>query len=320
MSDRNHQQIKRLSKNVETGSAPNAASTDPAVSGDGRYVSWTSAASDIVEDDTNGVADIFRLDLVSGATVRVSVSNVGGGANGSSVGSSMSDDGRFVAFDSSATDLVEGDTNDKTDVFVRDMVTLKTTRWSVGPNGERETLDSIYSDVSGDGGSVVFASLSSTLGPTGSSGFYDIFRANGPGSITRVSSPPGGLPNGPSLAPVINGDGTVVAFESSATNLDPLDTNGFSDVFVWEAGSVELVSVMTTGGLGTGESFAARIDASGNVVGFSTEAPEATNGYVQSLVRVRDIERTEHASASLTGCARHQAATGSMRSAATGER
>ena len=73
---------------------------------------------------------------------------------------------------------------------------------------------------------------------------------------------------------------------------------------MWEAGSVELVSLMESGGVGSGWSFFARIDASGNVVGFTTDAPEATGSggsLAQSLVRVRDIERTEHASASLTG-------------------
>ena len=117
----------------------------PAVSADGRFVAFASFSDNLIPGDTNGAADIFVRDRLTGTTERVSVSSTGAQANGDSGivngmgGPSISADGRFVAFDSQASNLVKGDTNGAIDVFVRDRLTGMTERDSVASDGARPT-------------------------------------------------------------------------------------------------------------------------------------------------------------------------------------
>ncbi len=97
---------------------PDAASTQPALSVDGRVLAFTSLADDLVAGDANGVADVFVRD--GSTTTRISTAIGGGDADGPSSHPSLSADGRYVAFQSDATNLVAGDTNSTTDIFVRD--------------------------------------------------------------------------------------------------------------------------------------------------------------------------------------------------------
>src|SRR3954453_20742657 len=125
-----------------------------AVSPDGRFVAFDSAASNLVTSDTNGKYDVFVRDLQAGTTERVSVSSSGAQATGASFGSldpSISAHGRFVAFFSDATDLVPGDTNGATDIFVRDRAKGTTERVSVGPHGRQANGDSSDPSISADG-------------------------------------------------------------------------------------------------------------------------------------------------------------------------
>jgi Tol biopolymer transport system component len=105
-----------------TGEQPNNTSYTPAISADGRYVTFASGAWNLVPGDTNDTTDVFVRDRQTGTTSRVSVSGTGGQANGSNYRPAISADGRYVAFDSDASNLVPGDTNDTNDVFVRDRV------------------------------------------------------------------------------------------------------------------------------------------------------------------------------------------------------
>ena len=117
----------------------NNGSNAPSISGDGRYVAFHSADSNLVPGDTNRTFDIFVHDRKTGRTTRVSVSSAGRQANGENVGApSFSADGRYVAFNSLATNLVPGDTkdNDILDVFVRDLRAGTTTIASVGAAGQ----------------------------------------------------------------------------------------------------------------------------------------------------------------------------------------
>ena len=136
-----------------------------AISGDGRFVVFQSEASNLVAGDTNGVEDIFVHDRQTGVTSRVSVNSSGGEANASSIAPSISNDGRFVTFSSGATNLVAGDTNGKTDVFVHDRQTGSTTRVSVNSSGEQADGGGNSPDISGDGRYVVFLSKSNNLAP-----------------------------------------------------------------------------------------------------------------------------------------------------------
>jgi Tol biopolymer transport system component len=102
------------------GTQANDASYDPSISADGRYVAFRSYASTLVAGDTNGWGDIFVRDTAKGRTIRVSLSSEGGQGNLDSDWASISADGRYVAFSSEASNLVAGDTNETSDIFVRD--------------------------------------------------------------------------------------------------------------------------------------------------------------------------------------------------------
>jgi hypothetical protein len=103
------------------GGDPDSDSFAPSISATGRYVAFESYASDLVPGDGNGLLDVFVRDLVARTTVRASVDTGGGDSNGNSFAPSISADGRYVAFQSGATDLVSGDGNLLRVVFVRRM-------------------------------------------------------------------------------------------------------------------------------------------------------------------------------------------------------
>jgi Tol biopolymer transport system component len=144
-----------------------AGSVSPVISGDGRYVAFGSAASNLVPGDTNRVPDIFVHDRVTGKTQRVSVSSAGAQANGDSADAAISPNGRYVAFDSFASNLVPGDSNGAGDVFVYDRVTHRTLLASLSSSGEQGN-DTSYSDagfLSADGRYLAFSSWASNLAP-----------------------------------------------------------------------------------------------------------------------------------------------------------
>jgi Tol biopolymer transport system component len=114
------------------GAQGNADCLLAAMSADGRFVVFGSRSTNLVPGDANGHYDIFLRDRLTGTTERVSVASTGTEGNGDSLESSVSEDGRYVAFSSSATDLVTGDTNGCVDVFLRDRVAGTTVRISVG--------------------------------------------------------------------------------------------------------------------------------------------------------------------------------------------
>ena len=151
------------------GSEVNAGSYSPSVSADGRYVSFDSDAR-LRPDDTNTSRDIYRVDLHTGELTLVSVASGGTVANDDSSDSSISGDGRFIAFWSSATNLVAGDRNGKTDVFVHDTHTGVTRRVSVSTNGVESNDNSYSPAISDDGRYVAFDSKASNLAPGGASG------------------------------------------------------------------------------------------------------------------------------------------------------
>ena len=118
--NRNNDTTRRVSVS-SSGGQGNGDSTYPQISPNGRYVVFASVASNLAPSDRNTQSDIFRHDLQTGRTEHVSVSSGGGQANGNSLYPAISGDGRYIAFQSSASNLVSGDTNRGNDVFVRDM-------------------------------------------------------------------------------------------------------------------------------------------------------------------------------------------------------
>jgi Tol biopolymer transport system component len=210
----------------------NGDSAEPSISADGRFVAFSSQASNLVPGDTNGTSDIFVRDMLTGVTRRVSV-GAAGQANGGSLSPAISADGRFVAFNSYASNLVPGDTNGTTDIFVRDLLARVTRRVSVGPAGQGNSDSSGAPAISADGRYVAFFSHASNLVPGDTNGAYDIFVRDLLAGVTRrVSVGASGQGNRDSLAPAITADGRSVAFVSASFNLVTHDTNRAWDVFV----------------------------------------------------------------------------------------
>jgi len=184
----------------------------------------------------NGSSDIFVHDRKSGATTRVSVDSTGAQATGGdSSRPALSGNGRFVAFESVATDLVPGDTNGASDSFVHDRKSGLTSHESVAaPEGQATGGSSSNPALSGNGRFVAFESDAPDLVPDDSNGLSDIFvHDRKSGTTTRVSVDAAGAEaSNHSFVPALSANGRFVAFESGATNLVPLDTNGRFDVFV----------------------------------------------------------------------------------------
>jgi Tol biopolymer transport system component len=212
---------------------------------------------------------------------RASLDSTGAEGNGDSVGPSLSSDGRFVAFSSTASNLVTDDGNKFEDVFVRDRLTGTTERVSVDSFGSEADQPSSDPDLSPDGRYVGFVSLASDLVPDDANGFQDVFlHDRETGSTERVSVGLGGTdPDDFSYEPVVSADGRFVAFHSYASNLVPGDANFTSDVFVYDrvSGLTERVSIAFDGGDPDGDSSSPSISDDGRFVAFASGATNLTD-------------------------------------------
>src|SRR5207247_1588614 len=194
-----------------------------------RFLAFASDATSLVPGDTNGNTDVFVHDRQTGTTERVSVDSAGHEGNGYSQQPAISADGRFVAFTSDATNLVPGDTNGVTDVFVHDRQTGTTERVSVdsaGNQGDRRSGNSLSRPaISAGGRFVAFASDATTLVPGDTNGDVDVFvHDRETGTTERVGERAVERPFGVT-GPSLSADGRFVAF-ASRTLLFPGDTNG----------------------------------------------------------------------------------------------
>ena len=272
----------------ETGG--NGYSFNPSISSDGRYVAFGSAASNLVSGDGNGATDIFVRDRTTDATTRVSVASGGTEGNGYSYEPSISSDGRYVAFDSNAGNLVSGDTNFSSDVFVHDRNTRVTMRVSVATSGTEGNGDSFNPSISSDGRYVTFESDASNLVSGDGNSVPDIFvHDRDTNIITLVSVATGGaLGNNSSYGPSISSDGRFVAFQSVASNLVSGDTNGVLDIFVHDrtTGATTRVSVDTSGTQGNGDSFNPSISPNGYYVAFDSAASNLMSGDTNGVLDI----------------------------------
>jgi len=278
-----------------SGGDANGPSYDPYISDDGRYALFTSRASDLVAGDTNGTLDVFRRDMTTGTTVRVSVDMSGGNANAASDYPNITGDGRYVDFRSLASDLVPGDNNGTYDVFRRDMTTGSTIRASVDMNGGDPNNRSQDPYLSPDGRWITFWSLASDLVPGDANGVYDVYvRDLVAGTNIRASVDiNGGDPNGQSRLPSISADGRYVCFESSASDLVPGDTNGAADIFVRDlvAGTTTRVSVDMNGGDPNGPSIDPNMTSDARWVAYYSLASDILPGDGNGLydIYLRDM-------------------------------
>ena len=235
----------------------NQDSQQPAVSADGRWVAFASPSDNLMPDDTNASSDIFVRDRRTGTTQRVSVSSAGRQGNGGSGllngmgGPSISADGRYVAFDSEATNLVKGDTNNTADVFVHDRLTGTTERVSVASSGAQANAGATEPGISGDGRFVAFESFSDNLVPDANF-TADVFVHDRQTGVTqRVSQAPDGSDaNGQSLfAPVLSNDGRFVYFTSFASNLVLGDTdNNDVDAYLFDRQTAMMTAITSNRG------------------------------------------------------------------------
>ncbi len=277
------------------GGQGNGNSFVEAISNRGRFVVFTSDASNLVPHDTNRVADTFVRDRRTGTTERVSLGSSGGQGNDFSQGAAISADGRYVAFGSSASNLVPGDTNGSRDIFVRDRNTNTTTRVNVSSAGRQANLPSLFPSISADGRYVGFWSGATTLVPGDTNAVTDAFVHDLiTGTTIRVSVAPGGSDaNGATEEPSLSAKGRYAVFSSDASNLVDGDTNGDADVFLrdLQTATTSRLSLSAAGAQGNSFSVGPVISADGNTVAFSSDAsnlvPGDTNARSDVYVRAR---------------------------------
>jgi len=204
----------------------------PSISADGRWIAFVSNADNLVEGDTNQVADIFVFDRVTERFERVSVSSQGMEANAISTRPAISANGRFVAFESLADNLVFADTNFLSDIFVHDRLTGTTERVSVDANGFEGNGWSEQASISADGHYVAFISAADNLLPNDTNGVRDAFLHNRLSGYTqRVSiSSNGEQADGETSAAVVTPSSRTVMFISQANNLTA-ENNTSSSIF-----------------------------------------------------------------------------------------
>lgn len=261
----------------------NADSWEVSISYDGRYIAYSSDATNIVTGDSNGARDVFLYDSETGGTTRVSMvdNNTVTAGNNTSDQPFISGDGRYVAFRSLASNLVPltGDTNNATDVFVRDTLTNRTTRVSVATGGVQANGNSYAPTVSEDGQFVAFGSVATNMAAGDADTIRDVFvhdRATGNTTLVSVSTS-GIKGNQNSYTPYISGNGGFVVFASLATNLDEVtaDTNNLADIFVRDLltptttrVSVSFFGIQAMGG----NSYSPSISREGRYISFASDA------------------------------------------------
>jgi Tol biopolymer transport system component len=254
----------------------------PRISGDGKFVVFVSAAETLVPTATGGFKNVFRRNLASGVTELVSIGVGGAAGDGDSLNPSLSQDGRWVAFDSEATNLT-GVAPGARQVYLRDMNAtvdpLITMVSEVSPGVPGDQL-SAEPSISADGRYVAFTSLAENFGDTHTNGATNIYRRDMAGTeILLVSASTGGgdpTPTGDgSKSPSISADGSTVAYVSDCSDLVDFDINDLNDVFVTiVGGSTVLASPGATLGGGAGESLAPAISGDGLFVVYESAADD----------------------------------------------
>ena len=276
-----------------------------AISATGRFVAFSSLASNLVQEDTNGTYDVFVRDRRNRTTSRMSVSTGGHQASGGSIGSvgaAISGNGRFVTFVSDASDLVPNDTNNQLDVFVHDRELGSTRRVSVGTDGTQANSFSNIAAISADGRFVAFVSEASNLVPGDTNGVRDAFvRDLKTRTTRRVHVGLGGAQANAGIngGVLISANGRFVAFSSNASNLVPGDTNGSTDVFVRDRrmGTTLRESLGPGGTELRGQSFVNSISGNGRFIafeyfdGFATDDRKNDSEVLVRNRRIGDIRR-----------------------------
>src|SRR4051794_19389802 len=263
------------------GAQGNSGSYGGAVTRAGRYVAFGSDATNLAANVPPGLGQAYRRDVTGHATVLVSVAAGGGAANGSSYPWSISGDGRYVVFQSTAADIVPGAGADgeHAQTYVRDMAAGTTTLESATPGGKAGGGNSTQGSITPDGRWLAFLSDAPDLVAGGTNGRWNVYLRDRQAKKTVLLSvaADGGPANDvvQDGVPVpISDEGRFVAFSSAATNLVAGDTNDSEDVFVRDvkAGTTVRVSVASDSTQGNGPSDSSSLSADGRYVAFNSSA------------------------------------------------
>ena len=276
-------------ESVVTSATVGDGTSHPRLSGDGRYLVFTSCAHNLADQSMAAVVpQVLLRDRRAGTTTLVSRTLAGTPANEVSGHADISDDGGTVVFQSAATDLVDAEDRNgpRSDVYAFDVRSHRVERVSLDANGVQPAAGSSFAPtVSGDGRSVAFVSSVPLDGVFNrrrsrreAEGVYHVYLRNlNSGFIRRISrAPAADDADGPSFNPAVSGDGRLVAFVSQATNLVPSDRNRVADVYLHDVhtGQTTLVSRSARGGSATGPSRHPALSADGRFVAFVSDAAD----------------------------------------------
>ena len=274
---------------VTGGGQANDASNFASLSADGRYVAFESAANNLVANDFNARRDIFVRDRAIGTTKCLTAFPFGTG-NDDSTRASISGNGRFVAFESLASNLVPGDTNGAQDIFVYDLQTDVRELVSVTSSGQQADGMSEFPEISSDGRFVAFTAWGSSLVAGAPPDLPQIvLRDRATGTTEPVSVDANGTPASfGAIEPAVSDDGRFVVFYSASPDLVPGDTNGKADVFLRDrlAGTTTRVSVDASGNELDGDSFSPRLSGDGRFVVFTSFADDILPGLPGGVLHV----------------------------------
>lgn len=247
--------------------------TSAVISASSRLVVFATRATNLYDPETpaetpNGASQIYFWDLLGGTLELVTTSNGFAPATGDSTDATVTPDGRYIVFVSTAANLVAGDTNGTADVFLYDRSTKAMERISVNAAGDEQFLDAGEPAVSGNGNFVAFTAINlATMGPR-----QVLVRDRAANTVTNAShSTAMGEGDARSSSPSLSADGRFVAFASDASNIASDDVEGFSDVFVLDLGTGLIarasVDIDGTGG-GDGDSWQPSLSADGQFLAY----------------------------------------------------
>jgi uncharacterized repeat protein (TIGR01451 family) len=272
-------------------------SSSPDLSEDGRFVAFDSDAANLVRGDRNGITDVFRHDRTTGETILVSLSSDGQQGDASSHAPAISGEGRFIVFHANSS-LDPADTNQTTDVYIRDAQARTTMLVSIAFDGSAGNNTSFLQDISGDGRFVAFVSDATNLIPNdvvdNEPNVYVRDLVSGITELASVGSDGTRAEVGFFDVPAISADGRFVAF-STFDSLTPEDTRPFSlDIYLRDrqTGTTELISVNSDEVPGDGRSETPSVSADGRFVGFQSDStnlvPEQPDFFPDEDIFVRD--------------------------------
>jgi Tol biopolymer transport system component len=264
------------------GSASGAGASDPALSGDGTKVVFTSASSDLPGSPADGFVHVYEVDLTAGTTTLVDRANGGEPGNKAAVRVDVNGDGNRVAFESTATNLGGGTQTTSDHIYVRDLANGTTTWVSVPQSGDpAQSVTAFEPSISRDGNRVAFRNLSGESFGYGSPGAAAVFVRDLPaGTMTLASTGSLGAATRDSFSPVLSGDGTKVAFGSTAPNLNGAH-DGLGETYLRDlsAGTTRLVGLRDgSSSPGRRGSFGASLNPNGSCVVFASQSDDLVSG------------------------------------------